>query len=125
MRVWLEAHLWHSLQEVTLVVIRPWKRFVYWGKKMTAEIKQRVRTCDVCQRVNDRFHKPPAQLHPIPVTPEVWNQVCYNGYDIYWVISGCYIVGEKTVLSLKFINHWYTAGWDRFDRSSACHQPWQ
>ncbi len=91
---------------------------------MTAETKQHVRTCDVCQRVNDRFHKPPAQLHPIPVTPEVRNQVCYNGYE-FITYSGCYIVGEKTVLSFKFMNHWYTADWDRFDLSSAYHQPWQ
>ena len=35
---------------------------VYWGKNMTAEIMDYVKRCDVCQRVNDRFHKPPATL---------------------------------------------------------------
>ena len=44
---------------------------------MTEEIKQFVHVCDTCQRVNDKFHKPTAVLHPIPVMPEVWNQV-YN-----------------------------------------------
>ena len=42
---------------------------------MTEEIKQFVHVCDTCQRVNDKFHKPTAVLHPIPVMPEVWNQV--------------------------------------------------
>ena len=50
---------------------------VYWGKNMTAEVKEYVRTCDVCQRVNDKFQKPPAELHPIPVSPEVWKQVTF------------------------------------------------
>ena len=47
----------------------------YLGRGMAEEIKEFVRTCDKCQRVNDKFHKPTAVLHPIPVTPEVWNQV--------------------------------------------------
>ncbi len=47
----------------------------YWGKNMTAEIVDYVKRCDVCQRVNDRFCKPPATLHPIPVSPQVWKQV--------------------------------------------------
>ena len=50
---------------------------VYLGKNMTAEVKEYVRTCDVCQRVNDKFQKPPAELHPIPVSPEVWKQVTF------------------------------------------------
>ena len=48
---------------------------VYWGKCMHAEIADFVKRCDVCQRVNDRFCKPPTELHPIPVSPEVWKQV--------------------------------------------------
>ena len=47
----------------------------YWGRGMAEEIKEFVRACDKCQQVNDKFHKPSAVLHPIPVTPEVWNQV--------------------------------------------------
>ena len=43
---------------------------------MTMEIKEYVRKCDVCQRVNDVFQKPSTELHPIPVKPEVWHQVC-------------------------------------------------
>ena len=31
---------------------------VYCGKNMTAEVKEYVRTCDMCQRVNDKFQKP-------------------------------------------------------------------
>ena len=51
---------------------------------MTEEIKQFVHVCDTCQRVNDKFHKPTAVLHPIPVMSEVWNQVCN--------ISLCYLL---------------------------------
>ena len=48
----------------------------YWGKGMTEEIIEYVRSCDVCQRVNDVFRKPATELHPIPVKSEVWTQVC-------------------------------------------------
>ena len=48
---------------------------VYWGKCMHAEIADYIKRCDVCQRVNNRFNKPPCELHPIPVSPEVWKQV--------------------------------------------------
>ena len=51
---------------------------VYWGKCMHAEIADFVKRCDVCQRVNDRFCKPPTELHPIPVSPEVWKQVMHH-----------------------------------------------
>ena len=44
---------------------------------MTRDVKAFVKTCDKCQRVNDKFTKPSAQLHPIPVEPEMWQQV-YN-----------------------------------------------
>ena len=42
---------------------------------MHADIQEFVRTCDKCQRVNDKFQKPTAVLHPIPVKPQVWQQV--------------------------------------------------
>ena len=48
----------------------------YWGKGMYEEIRGYVRTCDICQQVNDKFEKTSSELHPIPVTPEVWKQVC-------------------------------------------------
>ncbi len=42
---------------------------------MTGDIKSFVETCDVCQRVYDKFSKPSAPFHPIPVEPEIWYQV--------------------------------------------------
>ena len=42
---------------------------------MHADIQKFVRTCDKFQRVNDKFQKPTAVLHPIPVKPQVWQQV--------------------------------------------------
>lgn len=48
----------------------------YWGKGMCGEIQDLLRTCDTCQRVNNKFKKAPQeQLHPIPISPEVWEQV--------------------------------------------------
>ncbi len=42
---------------------------------MTDEIKEFVRRCDKCQRMNAWFEKSNAKLHPVPVQPTVWNQV--------------------------------------------------
>ena len=46
---------------------------------MTSEIREYVKRCDVFQHCNDaKFVKANAALHPIPVEPEVWQQVCYK-----------------------------------------------
>ena len=46
---------------------------------MTRDVKTFVKTCDKCQRVNDKFTKPSAQLHPIPVEPALQKQIgCFN-----------------------------------------------
>ena len=42
---------------------------------MTGDIKKFIETCGVCQRVNDKFSKPSAELCPIPVESEIWQQV--------------------------------------------------
>ena len=55
---------------------------MYWGKNMSAEIKDYVKTCDVCQRVNDKFQSPPTELHPVSMSPEVWKQVTSTGGKI-------------------------------------------
>ena len=48
---------------------------VYW-ENMADDIRQFVKNCETCQRVNDaKFVKVDAALHPIPVKSEVWNQV--------------------------------------------------
>ena len=62
---------------------------VYWGRNMHAEIADYIKRCDVCQRVNDRFDKPPHHLHPIPVSPEVWKQVrAWHGAKmLLWHVS--------------------------------------
>lgn len=43
---------------------------------MTSDVKKFIETCDICQRVNDKFTKPSVELHPIPVESEIWQQVC-------------------------------------------------
>ena len=47
----------------------------YWKPDMTGDIKKFIETCDVCQRVNDKFSKPSTELCPIPVESEIWQQV--------------------------------------------------
>ena len=42
---------------------------------MTSDVKKYIETCDICQRVNDKFTKSKAELHPIPIDPEIWQQV--------------------------------------------------
>ena len=47
----------------------------YW-KLLWNDVKEYVRTCEVCQRTNDaKFVKEAASLHPVPVKPKVWRQV--------------------------------------------------
>ena len=48
----------------------------YWGHQMHKEIINFIKQCDRCQRNNDVLVKPHSALHPIPVPPEVWRQVC-------------------------------------------------
>lgn len=48
----------------------------YWKPDMTSDVKKFIETCDICQRVNDKFTKPSVELHPIPVESEIWQQVC-------------------------------------------------
>ena len=42
---------------------------------MTDDIKEYVRKCEKCQKMNASFQKSNHQLHPIPVQPDVWKQV--------------------------------------------------
>ena len=50
------------------------KRF-YW-EGMSNDIRNYIKSCDVCQRTNDaKFVKAGYELHPIPVKPVVWNMV--------------------------------------------------
>ena len=59
----------------------------YWSS-VNEDVKLHIRYCDVCQRTNDaKFFKSSATLHPIPVKPKVWNQVCVCVY-MYVIGSG-------------------------------------
>ena len=51
---------------------------------MSGDIKDYVQKCDRCQRNNDKFRKPSAILHPIPIEPEVWQQVDFI-YKFYFM----------------------------------------
>ena len=58
---------------------------------MNEDIRIYVQHCDKCQRMNSKFLKSDAKLHPVPIYPEVWKQVssspCILG-DIGLSISG-------------------------------------
>ena len=48
----------------------------YWETLWT-DVKNYIRYCEICQQTNDiKFQKSVASLHPIPIKPQVWNQVC-------------------------------------------------
>ena len=53
---------------------------------MTRDVKAFVKTCDKCQRVNDKFTKPSTQLHQIPVELEMWQQV-YKLLNLYCCVE--------------------------------------
>ena len=46
----------------------------YWWKGMVSDMSEYCKTCDTCQRVNNRLGRAKAELHPIPVT-DVWKQI--------------------------------------------------
>ena len=50
----------------------------FFWKNMTEDIRLYVQQCDKCQRMNAKFTKSNAKLHPISVEPQVWHQVKPN-----------------------------------------------
>ena len=57
---------------------------------MNEDIRIYVQHCDKCQRMNTKFLKSDAKLHPVPIHPEVWKQVSSSPCigDIGLSISG-------------------------------------
>ncbi len=63
----------------------------FFWKNMTDDIKEYVRRCDKCQRMNAKFHKSNAKLHPVVVHPAVWNQVSISISTVELIAtSTCY-----------------------------------
>ena len=44
----------------------------YWWPKMREDIKEYVKTCDVCQRMKVPRHRPHGSLAPLPLPKEPW-----------------------------------------------------
>lgn len=59
----------HLGRDKTMEKVR--SRF-FW-RDMNADIREFVQCCDKCQRMNPKFNKAAATLHPIPVKAQVWN----------------------------------------------------
>lgn len=47
----------------------------FWWEGMRADVKQYVRTCDICQRCKTPRHRPHGLLQPLPVPPRPWSSV--------------------------------------------------
>ena len=54
---------------------------LFW-RDMNADIREFIQCCDKCQRMNPKFNKAAATLHPIPVKAQVWNQVRRKNADV-------------------------------------------
>ena len=65
---------------------------------MNDDIKEYVKRCDKCQRINGKIAKSGATLHPVPVTPNVWHQV-----------SVVYLIVQHHTL-LHYLH--YAVGWN-------------
>ena len=46
-----------------------------YTRNMYDEIKEFVKICHLCQRMNPKFVKINAKLHPVPVHAQVWHKV--------------------------------------------------
>ena len=56
----------------------------FFWRNMNDEIRQFVQKCDKCQRMNPKFVKSNAKLHPIPVQAKVWHQVsCFTAVSTH------------------------------------------
>jgi len=52
----------------------------FFWKNMCDDIKEYIRQCDRCQRMNCKLQKSNAELHPVPIHPVVWNQIQWSGW---------------------------------------------
>ena len=59
----------------------------FFWKNMTEDIKDFVKRCPKCQTMNASFNKSNAVLHPVPVEPDVWKQVCQGVWKELAVIT--------------------------------------
>ena len=48
----------------------------YW-RNMYEDIKLFVKVCEKCQKMNPKFIKSNAVLHPVPVRAQVWHKVSW------------------------------------------------
>ena len=64
---------------------------------LTQDVKDYVRTCDICQRVGKRGKPTPAPLFPLPVMEEAFQRV---EIDIVGPLSVCSATGNCFILTL-------------------------
>lgn len=98
----------HSGQDVTY---RKIAMFFYWSK-LRAEVKEYVRSCDVCQRVKTGHQFPGGLLQPLPILDKVWEHISLDFIDrlpfslgkdcIMVVVDRLTKVGHFTALSYPY-----------------------
>ena len=76
----------------------------FFWRNMNEEIRQFVQNCDKCQRMNAKFVKSNAKLHPIPVSAKVW-QLFNSDQDVLIhgeELTGALIDAAQKLLSKKY-----------------------
>jgi len=76
----------------------------YYWPRMTDDIRDFIRHCERCQRVNQQAKRIAPELHPIPIkTPTAWRKVNLNSVHINIKFNiFCCKVATKSIL-IKFI----------------------
>ncbi len=47
----------------------------YYWRTITPDVRNYVKTCVACQRINPKLEKSTPTLHPIPVRSQVWHMI--------------------------------------------------
>eukprot|EP00731_Ephydatia_muelleri_P017503 Em0010g601a len=75
----------------------------FFWKNMYEDIKKYVKECDVCQRMNPKFVKSNAKLHPVPVRAQVWHKV---GIDLIGPLPETKKGNKYIVTLLDYFSKW-------------------
>eukprot|EP00731_Ephydatia_muelleri_P010665 Em0005g1251a len=75
----------------------------FFWKNMYEDIKKYVKECDVCQRMNPKFVKSNAKLHPVPVRAQLWHKV---GIDLIGPLPETKKGNKYIVTLLDYFSKW-------------------
>nr|GEV85513.1 hypothetical protein [Tanacetum cinerariifolium] len=81
----------HSRVNVTLQDL---KVMVYW-KGMRKWVRNKVKSCDVCQRNKPDLSAYPGYLQPLPVPPTIWSSIYMDFVEVYGQPPPTYVTYES------------------------------